>query len=512
MEAGRATPPGLWFSPISTATRQTAARRLAATVLDRGSAGRPRWLRAYFIVLLASDALATGIAGTVALTVLERQGNLDSVQVGSVVVSYPLLVALMVPFWLATLGLTGAYDAREVGNGSEEYRRVFGAAVRAVAVVGFISFAGRLEVARGFVALMPPIGVGLTLIGRYRVRKWVHRKRANGRFTHRVVVVGSREHARDLVRHLQRTPHAGYSVLGVCVPGEAGVLEVDGVPVPILGSPSETEDAIGLVSPDAIAISDVANLPSGALRRIAWSLEGSGIDMIVVPAMTDLAGPRIAIRPVAGLPLLHVEEPVLGGTPRFMKALVDRVLAGLAILILSPLFLAVAFGVGASSRGPVFYRQVRVGKDGRHFTIWKFRTMRKDADQMRHEVEHLNQSDGPLFKVQHDPRVTPVGRWLRRFSLDELPQIVQVATGHMSIVGPRPPLPTEVERYDDHTSRRLLVKPGLTGLWQVSGRADLSWDESVRLDLYYVENWSPALDFVILWKTVAAVVQGRGAY
>jgi lipopolysaccharide/colanic/teichoic acid biosynthesis glycosyltransferase len=197
---------------------------------------------------------------------------------------------------------------------------------------------------------------------------------------------------------------------------------------------------------------------------------------------------------------------------RVVKQVVDRVLAALAILVFAPVFLAISIAILVTDGRPIFYRQTRVGKDGKHFNIWKFRTMRKDADQVREEILHLNEHDGLLFKIRKDPRITPLGRWLRRFSLDELPQIVHVVSGHMSVVGPRPPLPTEVEQYDDHTSRRLLVKPGLTGLWQVSGRADLGWDESVRLDLYYVENWTPALDAVILWKTIAAVIQGRGAY
>lgn len=461
--------------------------------------------------MLVEDAFAALVAG-VAAQLLRAPGTLDAVQVGEFSVSYPVLVLYLVPAWVGALALGGAYDSREIGNGSEEYRRVFNAAVRVVALVAMVSYAAQLQIARGFVGTMPPLALALTLFGRYRARKLVHRQRERGRFSNKVVVVGSREHAADLVRHLRRSPHAGFSVLGACVPGEGGELNVDGMAVPILGTPAEAEVAIARAEADAVAISDVAGLKSGALRRIAWSLEGSGVDLIVVPALTDLAGPRIVIRPVSGLPLLHVEEPVLSGAARVFKEVIDRSLAVLATVLLAPVWLALAAAVRFSSRGPVLYRQTRVGKDGSHFTIWKFRTMHKDADRVQADVAHLNEHDGVLFKIRDDPRRTSVGRWLRRFSLDELPQILQVVSGHMSIVGPRPPLPTEVERYDEHTSRRLLVKPGLTGLWQVSGRADLSWDESVRLDLYYVENWSPALDAVILWKTVWAVLRGRGAY
>ena len=468
-------------------------------------------MRTYIRTLLVIDALAVAIGGSASLALLHGQ-HLDPLRIGNGAVGYPVIAVAIVPVWLLMLALAGAYDSREVGNGSEEYRRVFTAAMQVVATVALVSFAGRLEIARGFVATMPPLAVGLTLFGRYRVRKWVHRQRETGRYSNKVVVVGSRDHARELVRHLRRSPHAGFRVFGACVPGEGGELDVDGEPVPILGTPAQAEEAVAMVEADAVAIADVANLPSGALRRIAWSLEGTGVDLIVVPAVTDLAGPRIAIRPVSGLPLLHVEEPVLSGTARAAKEVVDRLLALTVLAVLSPFLLVFAIAIKLTSRGPVLYRQTRVGKDGRHFTLWKFRTMYKDADRRLAEVAHLNETGGVLFKIREDPRRTPIGRWLRRFSIDELPQVIHVVTGHMSVVGPRPPLPTEVERYDEHTSRRLLVKPGLTGLWQVSGRSDLPWDESVRLDLYYVENWSPALDAVILWKTLWAVLRGRGAY
>ncbi|MEY2468945.1 MAG: hypothetical protein QOF21_1643 [Actinomycetota bacterium] len=481
-----------------------------AAIREHGSGGRPGWVRTYIRILLVMDALAAGTAGVATLALIGRN-RLDPIRIGAMSIDYWIIVIAIVPIWLVLLSISGAYDSREIGNGSEEYRRVFTAALQVVAVVAIVSFAARLDIARGFVATMPPIGVGLTLFGRYRVRKWVHRQRARGRYSNKVVVVGSREHARDLVRHLHRTPFAGFRVFGACVPG-GGDLDVDGVLIPVLGTPAQVEDVAAGLEADAIAISDVANLASGALRRIAWSLEGTGVDLIVVPAVTDVAGPRIAIRPVAGLPLLHVEEPVRSGPVRAAKDGTERFLAAFALVALSPIWLCIALGIRVTSPGPVLYKQTRVGKDGRHFTLWKFRTMYKDADQRLAEVAHLNDHDGGLFKIRNDPRRTRIGRWLRRFSIDELPQIVHVVTGRMSIVGPRPPLPTEVERYDEHTSRRLLVKPGLTGLWQVSGRADLNWDESVRLDLYYVENWSPALDAVILWKTISAVVRGRGAY
>jgi exopolysaccharide biosynthesis polyprenyl glycosylphosphotransferase len=248
------------------------------------------------------------------------------------------------------------------------------------------------------------------------------------------------------------------------------------------------------------------------VRRLAWQLEGSGVDLVVAPSLTNVAGPRITIRPVAGLSLLHVDEPEFTGFRRVFKTVYDRALALGILVALAPVLAVVALAVRLSSRGPVFFSQERVGQNGRAFRLWKFRSMYVDAESRRPQVEDLNESDGVLFKIRRDPRVTPVGRLLRRLSIDEMPQLWNVVRGDMSLVGPRPPLPSEVASYASEVRRRLLVKPGLTGLWQVSGRADLTWEESVRLDLHYVENWSVALDFMILWKTVGAVLHGRGAY
>jgi exopolysaccharide biosynthesis polyprenyl glycosylphosphotransferase len=219
------------------------------------------------------------------------------------------------------------------------------------------------------------------------------------------------------------------------------------------------------------------------------------------------------MRPFIGLPLLHVEEPEFAGFKRVVKGAMDRLAAGLAVLLLVPVLGAIAVAVRLDSPGPVLFRQTRIGRGGREFTMLKFRTMVVDAEARRGDLLALNQNaDGLLFKMADDPRVTRVGRVLRRFSVDELPQLFNVLSGRMSLVGPRPPLPAEVALYDDSVRRRLLVKPGLTGLWQVSGRSDLTWEESVRLDLRYVENWSLLLDIMILWKTGFAVVRARGAY
>jgi exopolysaccharide biosynthesis polyprenyl glycosylphosphotransferase len=250
-------------------------------------------------------------------------------------------------------------------------------------------------------------------------------------------------------------------------------------------------------------------MPRGFLRELAWQLEGTGVDLMVSPATTDIAGPRIQVRPVARLSMLYVEEPQLRGTARLIKETFDRVVSTALLLLISPVLLVIAAVIKATSPGPVMFRQQRAGLNGGYFRIWKFRTMHDGAEHVVDELsEELNTGRG---KLPDDPRVTRVGRFLRKTSLDELPQLLNVVMGQMSLVGPRP-VPTPVETFAEHELRRLLVKPGMTGLWQVSGRSDLAWHERVRLDLYYVENWSPVLDLVILFRTIAVVLRGKGAY
>jgi exopolysaccharide biosynthesis polyprenyl glycosylphosphotransferase len=248
------------------------------------------------------------------------------------------------------------------------------------------------------------------------------------------------------------------------------------------------------------------------LQRLAWQLEGTSAELVVAPVLMEVAGPRVHVTGVLGLPLLRVSAPTFTGARRVVKEIVDKIGALLLLTVLAPVLMAIAAAIRLGDRGPALYRQRRVGRDGKPFTILKFRTMVVDADRRRDKLLAGNEAAGPLFKMRRDPRVTPIGSVLRRFSIDELPQLVNVVRGTMSLVGPRPPLPEEVEAYGPDMLRRLLVKPGLTGLWQVSGRSDLPWDEAVRLDLRYVEDWSLALDALILWKTVRAVVRGQGAY
>jgi exopolysaccharide biosynthesis polyprenyl glycosylphosphotransferase len=284
--------------------------------------------------------------------------------------------------------------------------------------------------------------------------------------------------------------------------------------VPVFGglAVDDVVEAVRGSRADTVAVLSSSELDGAMLRQIAWGLEKTGTDLCVAPALLDVAGPRTSIRPIAGLTLLHVDHPQLSGPRQVLKDLFDRTAAAAALIVLAPLMTAIALAIRSAGAGPVLFTQTRVGKDGRTFKIYKFRTMVVDAEKLIAELRAKNEHDGVLFKMREDPRITRVGARLRKWSLDELPQLFNILLGEMSLVGPRPALPDETARYAAHVHRRLAVRPGLTGLWQVSGRSDLSWEESVRLDLRYVENWSFALDLQILWKTFSVIFRGSGAY
>jgi len=488
----------------------TVAQPTAETVqlTQTTAAARSPWLKSYARSLVVVDLAALVLAALVALLVRfgAGPGELRGI-------SYYAVAAVLVLLWVAVLALSRCYEMRFVGSGPEEFRRVGNASIRLTAVVALIGYGAQLDLARGFVALVLPIGLLLLLIGRYAARGVLHARRRRGRWTHRVVVVGNHPQAEALIGLLRQDPLSGLQVVGACVPGARGWRDPRrALDVPILGSLGSVTRAIVDSGADAVAVAASPGVTAEALRRLSYELEGTGVDLLVAPALTNITGTRVSLRPVAGLPLLHLDEPELDGARKFVKAVFDRSAAVTGLLVSAPLLLLLAVAVRVDSRGPALFRQERIGRDGRSFSVFKYRTMVVDAEQRRADMLHLNEHDGLLFKVRADPRLTRVGRLLRRFSLDELPQLLNVATGQMSLVGPRPPLPSEVAEYRGHVSRRLLVKPGMTGLWQVNGRSDLSWSETVRLDLRYVENWSLGLDLAILVKTVLAVLRGRGAY
>ena len=476
--------------------------------------GRPLWEATYAASLLVLDGIAVTMASAVALLV--RFGNGDAgVAVGGDQslsrVTYSAVVTAIPPVWVLVLAASRAYEPRFLGTGSEEFKRVANGTVRFTALLTFAAFLVRANLSRGFIGVALPLGLVLLLAFRYAARKVLHALRRSDRCLHRVVAVGSLEEVDTLVRTIAREPFAGLKVVAACLPDyETGRPADPGLQ--LLGPARDLAAHLAGTTADTVAVAGSSALSSRELRELAWDLEGTGVDLVVAPALTDVTGPRIHVRPVAGLPLLHVEEPTFGGSRRLVKNLLDDLGAFVLLLLLLLPGLLIAVLIRRDSRGPVFYQQERIGRDGRPFRMWKFRTMRLGAEQELAALAGRNEQQGPLFKVRDDPRVTRVGAMLRRHSLDELPQLINVLLGSMSLVGPRPPLQREVDEYAQHVHRRLLVKPGMTGLWQVSGRSDLDWEETVRLDLYYVENWSVALDAMILWKTASAVVKGSGAY
>jgi exopolysaccharide biosynthesis polyprenyl glycosylphosphotransferase len=439
-------------------------------------------------------------------------------------VDYAAVAALITAIWLALLGNAHSYDIRVLGVGSEEFKRIATASFQTFGAVAIVSYVFKLEVARGFVAVAMPVGLVLLLAARIMTRTLIRRQRTVGRSSHQVLVIGDPDGLEELCAQLAREPHAGFRVVAALIvspdePAASGVRsggrsELDLQRLAKLGIPFRRLEGSVVAAARRYDADTVAVTARGAgqhrVRRIAWELEGSSIDLVVAPAVTDVAGPRITVRPVAGLPLLYVDEPTFSGGRRLLKRAVDLGGALALILLLSPLLITVTLAVALTSKGGPLYLQPRSGKDGRIFRCWKFRTMYLDADQRLASVAAGNRAGGLLFKVEDDPRITTVGRFLRRWSIDELPQLFNVLANQMSLVGPRP-LAVADDAFEGDERRRLLVKPGMTGLWQVSARVEQSWDDLVRLDLYYVENWSLALDLTILGRTVAAVVRGTGS-
>lgn len=427
---------------------------------------------------------------------------------------YVVLSAALVIAWWLMLHFWGSREPKVLGSGTEEYKRVIASSAWLFGFVAVVSYALRIETARGFVGLAFPAGAIALVIGRWLVRQHLCLERTQGKSTARVLIIGGPHSTAHLVRSLRSAPAAGYLPVAAHLPGAIQALD-DRLGIPTTGVDTDVDSILAVIrdtNVDAVAISAGVNLHPQDLRKLGWELAARDIGMILAPALTDIAGPRIHTQPVAGLPLIHVSTPKLTGGKKVAKRSFDVAVAGVLVIVLSPLFLVLAGLVKLTSPGPVLYRQERVGLGGTTFNMLKFRSMKVNADaELQSLLAAQGTSDKPLFKIENDPRITPVGRVLRKFSLDELPQLLNVLGGTMSLVGPRPQRAGEVALYDDAAHRRLYVSPGMSGLWQVSGRSNLSWEESIRLDLYYVENWSLMGDVVILSKTFKAVLASTGA-
>lgn len=472
--------------------------QVPAVVPRRARHTEPAWTRKYRMALVAAD-LSAGLIG-VALALITRFGA----QVGF---GYILFGAALPGAWLGAMAVCHGYDSRSFGSGIEESRSVLRAGAGLTAAIAIASYATHSEVARGFVVIALPAMVLLGLGLRWFPRRALALRRLNGQCMRRVLVVGRNGQASAIARHLEQQSTDGYSVVATCAPAE----DFDGATASDLAE-ADIMAAVKTHHVDVVAIAADPELAGQSLRRLTWALEQNGVDLIVSPGIIDVAGPRITIQPVAGLSLLHLERPSVSGGPYALKSAFDRAVAGSLLFALLPVLATIWLAVRLSSPGPAIFRQRRVGLGGEEFSMLKFRSMCVDAENRLTAIWDHNDGNGVLFKLRDDPRVTRLGRVLRRYSLDELPQLFNVLRGEMSLVGPRPPLPHEVADYVGDDSRRMLMKPGITGLWQVSGRSDLSWEETIRLDLRYIDNWSMTFDLLILWKTLRAVVRSEGAY
>jgi exopolysaccharide biosynthesis polyprenyl glycosylphosphotransferase len=467
------------------------------------------WHRAYLVALFLLDYLGAVLADLTATSLFPNKAASDLISPEF----FKLIAFVLLPLaWTVVLWGHGAYDRRYLGVGTDEFKRVVRASWTIVAVVAFLAFAYQRDLSRMSVGVALLGGLTYVLLLRFLARSVLHLLRQRmGIATHRMVLVGTLPEALEVYNAITRNPSAGLQPVAIAL--TEGYMTTNGKPNPV---PVYTgRDVASLVAEhgaDTIAVcGSAAGAEPGELRRLAWQLEGTGVDLVVAPQLTDIAGPRVHIRPVEGLPLLYVEEPKISGVGWLIKNALDRLFALVGLIILFPLFLAVTIAIRISDKGPIFFRQARTGREGGTFRVWKFRTMYTDAEDRLAEMDDLNESDGMLFKIRDDPRVFPVGKFLRASSIDELPQLINVLMGEMSLVGPRP-LPADDGDFLGDVRRRLLVRPGITGLWQVSGRSDLSWDDAVRLDLYYVDNWSLVLDLHILWRTIGVVLRSKGAY
>ncbi len=422
-------------------------------------------------------------------------------------VSFGLIIA-----WIVSLWVFRTRDPTVLSSGWDEPARIWNASFTLFGLIGIVSLVFQLHISRAYMFVSFPIGLVALLTGRMLWRVWLRRSRLRGNFKNSVVVVGRESDIIASVAALERAPGADLALAGVGVLGPH-----NGVPPSVttharpVEGPADVRDLALHLDADSVLVAGHSASVT-FIRDLSWALESTSINLLLSPHLLTIASPRLLVRATERLSYVHVIAPHFSGSKFIRKRIVDLAVSSFALVMTAPLFIAISVLVHREDRGPVFFRQTRIGRGGTPFTILKFRSMVPSAERDHAVLCGTNDADGPLFKLRDDPRVTRIGGFLRRHSLDELPQFINVFLGNMSVVGPRPPLPAEVARYDSAAARRLLVKPGLTGLWQVNGRSDLAWDDGVLLDLYYVESWTLAGDIDIIFRTIGSVLERKGAY
>lgn len=473
------------------------------------------WRYILSVRLAFTDALIL-IATTAAAVFLKFGFNSGDEARGPLSISYEVFSAVIIVAWWTGLAFFRTRDPRILGDGVMEYRRLVRATVMMFGCLAIISVLFKWDMSRGFLAITFPLGLVGLVVSRKAWRVWLRRHRRRGLSVSRALVVGGPRSAARLMRSFNNNPAAGIIVAGAWV-ADAGDelapdLEVGGKRIPLMGNSHDIISALNLVHADTVIVTDSEHLGPEGMRELTWQLEGVDIDLMVSPNLVDISAPRMYLGSVGNESFIHLDQPQYAEAGSVLKGFLDAALATVLIVLASPLLLVAALAIKVASPGPVLFLQTRIGRNGTPFRIIKLRTMKTGADQLLADLlKEQGRSEVPLFKIDADPRVTRVGRFLRRYSIDELPQLINVIKGDMSLVGPRPQREAEVSMYDHKAARRLTVRPGMTGLWQVSGRSNLDWERAVQLDLYYVENWSMTGDLVILWRTMRAVLARDGA-
>ncbi len=475
---------------------------------------RRSWHPKVRVALYLADALAITI--TLTLVHIISIGFEDQAVDGAKDLPFGYVGAgiLLAISWFTALSLANTRNIRYLGQGNEEYRLIVKASTYFFGLITVVSFLTKTDFGRMYVLLAYPLGIALLVAFRLAARRWLISWRAKGRALSRVMIIGDKESGDHLYQTLLGARNSGLNPVAAYLPhSRPGTSLADGA-IPTLGYSTDPQEILQIVRENnihAVAVSTGHNLNPQELRRLGWALAAAHVALIMAPAMTDIAGPRIHTQPMNGVPLIHVHTPRLEGIQAFAKRSLDIVASGLGMVLLAPLILPIILLIKKDG-GPAFFTHERIGYHGEPFQMYKLRSMVTNAEEIKDELIAQQGGKALLFKMEDDPRITKVGKFIRKYSIDELPQLWNVFIGDMSLVGPRPMVAAEVAEYEDDAYRRLLVKPGITGLWQVSGRSNLSWEEAIRLDLYYVENWSFAGDLAILLRTVKAVFAQDGAY
>ena len=421
-------------------------------------------------------------------------------------VSIVLTVILLIVF-----KADGLYDRRRGSSWLDDIYIILTSTLVGIAIMIFIFFLYRAHFYSRLIFLYAVLLIGTFLsISRLIERQIAARLRRRGIGVDRVLIVGAGIVGRAIMRSILARPELGYSPVGF-VDDDPKKQETDIGPFKALGSTADLAAILKNEVVDQVIIS----LPWMSHRKVLGIISDSerqGVSARFVPDLLQMSLSQVDTDVMDGIPLIGMKQTTLTGWKIAVKRFIDIAISSVMLLLLSPLLILIAVLIKLESAGPVFFRQTRLARGAKPFTCYKFRSMWEDAEEARPRLSEMNEAGGPIFKIRDDPRVTRVGKVLRRFSVDELPQLINVFRGDMSMVGPRPPLPSEVEQYEDWHHDRLQIPSGLTGLWQVMGRSDLTFDEMVMLDLYYAENWSLWLDFKIMLRTIPTVLFARGAY